>query len=270
MHVILHPGFHKTGTSSLQRGLAANTNILSSRLQWVFMTEMPHVIRTTRRYSRKPKPNNLEMFGAEFEIFMAGLKPDPALPLLITSEDLSGHIPGKFEVKTYAASSALMDRAVDVVHARFGTGTVIDIWYTTRAPEAWQRSVYYQLLRGTRMRDDFATYSSKYSEASALENVVAETKRLVGNKANVDSGRLEDCAETALGPLGAFLERYGISSKGLPSLPVENVQPKGAAEELLAINRSALDDEAARDAKRHVLKRYRGTGATKLRVREEP
>ncbi|WP_317056008.1 hypothetical protein [Roseovarius rhodophyticola] len=262
MHVILHPGFHKTGTSSLQRGLAAHDSIMAPRLRYVLMTEMPEVIRAARKYSRKPKPMNLVAFGEAFDACLEALEDDTSRPLLITSEDLSGLIPGKFGVETYAASSALMDRAVDRVLARFGPETKIDIWYTTRAPEAWLRSVYYQLLRGTRLTEDFAKFQMNWANAARLEDVVAETARLVEHKATVDAGRLEVCANTALGPLGMFLDRYRISTQGLPPLPVENVQPHGVAEELLAINRSKMSDKVATEAKRRILNKYRSAGAT--------
>ena len=225
MRVVLHPGFHKTGTSSLQRGLVANDAILSPHLQYILMTEMPDVIRAARKYSRKPKPVNLDAFGSAFAEFLTSVVADTTRPLLITSEDLSGLIPGKFGVETYAASSALMDRAVDAVHARFGPTTQVDIWYTTRSPEAWQRSVYYQLLRGIRMTEDFNAYQTQWAKAAKLDDVVLETARLVGLKATVDAGRLDDCAGTALGPLGVFLDRYNIASDEVPPLPVENVQP---------------------------------------------
>lgn len=262
MHVILHPGFHKTGTSSLQRGLAAHDAILSPRLRYVLMTEMPDVIRAARKYSRKPKPVNLEAFGVAFDTFLNGLGGNHDRPLLITSEDLSGLIPGKFGVETYAASAPLMARAVDGILEVFGPETKIDIWYTTRAPEAWQRSVYYQLLRGTRLTEDFEIFQANWADAARLDDVVAQTSQLVEGKAEVDSGRLEDCSGTALGPLGAFLDRYGISSDGVPPLPAENVQPEGVADELLAINRSKMRDDAATEAKRRVLNRHRSAGAT--------
>ncbi len=262
MHVILHPGFHKTGTSSLQRGLAAHDAIMAPRLRYVLMTEMPEVIRAARKYSRKPKPMNLAAFGEAFDTFIQSLNADETRPLLITSEDLSGLIPGKYGVETYAASSPLMARAVDGLLTRFGPKTKIDVWYTTRAPEAWQRSVYYQLLRGVRLTDDFTSFQNIWANAARLDDVVAQTAQLVEGKAHVDAGRLESCSGTALGPLGMFLDRYGISTKGLPPLPIENVQPHGVAEELLKINRSNMSDEVATEAKRRVLKRHRSAGAT--------
>ncbi len=263
MHVILHPGFHKTGTSSLQRALVAHDAIMAPRLRYVLMTEMPDVIRAARKYSRKPKPVNLEAFGRGFEAFLDSLTPEESRPLLITSEDLSGLIPGKFGVTAYSASTPLMSRAVDGVLRRFGKETKIDIWYTTRSPESWQRSVYYQLLRGIRLTESFAEFQKNWAQAAQLDEVVEATKQSVADRASVDAGQLEECFGKPLGPLGVFLERYGISADGLPPLPIENVQPKGVADELLAINRSEMSDAVATEAKRRVLNKHRSAGATR-------
>lgn len=262
MRIMIHPGFHKTGTSSLQRGLMAAAETLAPRLRFLLMTDMPDVIQATRRYSKKPTQANLGKFADRFREILQDHDSADARPLLISSEDLSGLIPGKFDITAYDASPDLMETAASVILDSWGETAQIDIWYTTRAPDAWQRSVYYQVLRGIRLTDDFDTYSSATARAARLDDIVAETARRLDGRARVGAGRLEDSAGTPLGPLGALLDRLGIPSDDIAPLPVENVQPAGVAEELLALNRSDLDDEALVEAKRDLLNRHRRQGRT--------
>ena len=157
---------------------------------------------------------------------------DDPRPLLISSEDLSGLIPGKHDVTAYDASPDLMEIAVSVVRERFGQATEVDIWYTTRAPEAWQRSVYYQVLRGIRMTDDFETYSAATARAARLDDIVAQTAQRLDGIARVGAGRLEDSTGTPLGPLGALLDRFGMSADGavvyVPGVAVNVVDTCGS------------------------------------------
>jgi len=74
---------------------------------------------------------------------------------------------------------------------------------------------------------------------------------------------IESCGAGPLGPLGTALGLLDIPGDGLPPLPARNAQPDGAAEELLALNRSDLGDDALTEAKRAVLRRYRQAGQTR-------
>lgn len=263
MRVLLHPGFHKTGTSSLQRGAETLSAALEPHLRLMVTADIHAATRAACRYSARPQNDRLRAFAESFAAALAPLDPSDTRALLISSEDLSGHLPGlHHRVETYAAAPALIDAAVATLRARFGPKSEITVLCTTREPRAWQRSVWYQHLRAQRVTEDFDRYRPRLDEAARLDAIVAAIADRLGARARVARTAIEQAGAAPLGPLGVALDLLGVPTAGLSPLPAQNVQPPGAAAELLALNRSGLDDAALAEAKRQLLRRYRAQGAT--------
>ena len=257
MRILLHPGFHKTGTSSLQRGAAAQFDALAPRLQLMLTPDLIEAARAARHYSERRTADALERFAKEFQRAVADRDSRDRRPLLISSEVLSGHLPGLKGVETYAAAPALARSAVDILHRYYGADARITVWFTTREPEAWLRSLYWQNLRAQRLTEEFEPFRDRMAPAADHARIVDEARRCLGATAEVETGRIEDIGPEPLGPLGAALQHLGVSTEGLVSTPQHNTQPEHAAEEFLALNRSAMGDKALSEAKRKVLRRYR-------------
>lgn len=257
MRILLHPGFHKTGTSSLQRGAAAQFDALAPRLQLMLTPDLIEAARAARHYSERGAGDDLERFSTEFQRAVAVLDSSDRRPLLISSEVLSGHLPGLKGVKTYAAAPALARSAVDNLHHYYGADARITVWFTTREPEAWLRSLYWQNLRAQRLTEEFEPFRDRMASAADHARIVDEARRCLGATAEVESARIEDIGPEPLGPLGAALRHLGVSTEGLVSTPQHNTQPENAAKDFLALNRSAMGDKALSEAKRKVLRRYR-------------
>ncbi|MEM8774598.1 MAG: hypothetical protein AAGF53_06165 [Pseudomonadota bacterium] len=265
MRITIHPGFHKTGTSSLQKGLVALSEPLAPHLRFALLPDMLELVRAARRFSRSPSAQHLNTFGKHMATWIAKQDQNDPRPLVISAEDLSGHTPGKFEITDYSAAPKLMQAAVSALRVA-NPKVDIDVWFTTRDPEPWLRSVYYQLLRATRMTDGLNCFAKAHQKAAALDRVVEQTEDLLGNVATTGATRLEVLEDTPLGPLGALLERLGIDDTELPPIQAQNVQPTTAAKELLALNRSNLSDEELAAAKRKVIRGYMRRGDTKRTV----
>lgn len=263
VRVLLHPGFHKTGTSSLQRGAAELQPSLRPHLRLMFTHDVLEATRMAKRFSAYGEHADLRRFAEAFT--MAVRHTDPADPraLMITSEDLCGYIPGNHGVVTYAAAAPLMNVATAVLRAHFGPEAAISVFFTTRAARDWQNSVWWQNLRALRLTEDFETYRQHLIEAADLDAIVDQVDTRIRHHATVIDAPIEECGAGPLGPLGAALDHLGVPHDGLGPLPSHNVQPDGAAEELLALNRSAMTDDELAEAKRQVLKRYRAAGATR-------
>lgn len=257
MRILLHPGFHKTGTSSLQRGAAAQLDRLNARLQLMLTPDLIEAARAARHYSERETEDDLERFSTEFQRAVAVQDSSDRRPLLISSEVLSGHLPGLKGVKTYAAAPALARSAVDILHRYYGAEARITVWFTTREPEAWLRSLYWQNLRAQRLTEEFKPFRERMATAADHARIVDEARRCLGTAAEVETDRIEDIGPDPLGPLGAALRHLGVTTHGLAPLPQHNTQPEHAAEEFLALNRSAMGDKALSEAKRKVLRRYR-------------
>lgn len=262
MRILLHPGFHKTGTSSLQRGTEARMDTLHPHLRLLVTSDVIAAVRAARRFSARPDTALLHRFTQSFAGAVEPLDPADTRALLISAEDLSGYIPGHHGVAGYDAAPPLMNAATAVLRSHFGPDCDITIWYTTRTARDWQRSVYWQNLRAMRITDGFEDYRLKLHHAARLAQAVKAVQTRLGHRATVCSTAIESCGASPLGPLGTALDLLGVPTDGIAPLPAHNVQPDGAADELLALNRSALDDTALATAKREVIQRHRRPGGT--------
>jgi hypothetical protein len=257
MRILLHPGFHKTGTSSLQRGAAAQFDTLAPRLQLMLTPDLIEAARVARHYSERRTDEYLDHFATEFQRAVEARDSSDRRPLLISSEVLSGHLPGLKGVETYAAAPSLARSAVDVLHRHYGAEAQITVWFTTRNPETWLRSLYWQNLRAQRLTEEFEPFRDRMAPAADHARIVDDARRCLGTTARVETARIEDIGPDPLGPLGAALRHLGVATEGLSALPQHNTQPENAARDFLALNRSALGDKALSEAKRKVLRRYR-------------
>jgi len=263
VRIVLHPGFHKTGTSSLQRGALARASELDRHLRLFLNDDLLEATHHSRRYSKHGGADALQAFRSDLSKAFASVDRSDPRPILISSEDLSGHLPGKPRIVDYGAAPALMGAATASLRDVFGSTSDIRIVFTTRAADPWLRSAYWQILRSTRYSRDFDSFARHYRSAANFRPIVTQTQQRVGSGTPVHDLPLENCIDDPLGPLGWVLRTLNIPTDHLAPLPVQNVQPEGAAEELLALNRSELDDETLADAKRKVHKSYRLKGATR-------
>lgn len=257
MRLLVHPGFHKTGTTSLQHTATANAAALDGRLTFLTTAHLMPATRAARQYSAQPSAARLARFGG---LLAEALEEVGTEALLISSEDLCGHMPGRKTLRGYAAAPALMDMMAEVWTSLWGREADVTVWFTTRAPEAWLRSVWWQNLKALRLTDDLETYAQDMAPAADLDGVVTSCAKAIGGRARVLSDRIEDVGAGPLGPLARALELLEIDAEGLKVLPAKNLQPGGAAEELLALNRSDLDDDTLRERKRVLVEGWKKHG----------
>lgn len=257
MRILLHPGFHKTGTSSLQRGAQARARDLDPHLRVLLTPDILDAARAARRYSARPTVQSMDRFSEAFAAAVRHLDTDDPRALIISSEDLGGYLPGLRGVLTYRAAPALVQAAVSVLRAHFGAAAAITVLFTTRDPESWLRSLYWQNLRAQRLTEEFETFQARLAPAADHARIIRETRDRTGSQADVQSRAIETCGTAPLGPLGAALDLLGVRADHLAPLPRHNLQSEKAAHALLALNRSALPDDVVAEAKRDVLRKFR-------------
>lgn len=140
MRIIVHPGFHKTGTSSLQACLAANRAALAERLRLVLLDELPAPVRCATRFAVGLDPLDLAAFTASFCETCEGLADTAAPAIVISCEGLSGRTPGKHGIIDYAAALPLAQAMERGFQAVFGRSADVTFLYTTRARQPWLHS----------------------------------------------------------------------------------------------------------------------------------
>ena len=261
-HVLIHPGFHKTGTSTLQRNLLAQGERLEPRLRMMFNDDMTEATQLARKYSAHPHDPILDEFSDAIAAAFAVVDPQDDRPLIVSSEALIGHLPGRKHVTGYDAAPPLIERAVRALRAQIGDDVPVTVWFTTRNAAAWKKSAYYQNLRQERLCETFDEHAQKLERAAQLDQFVDRTRALIGSAANVASTRIEGCTEHVLGPLGMALDILDVYTKDLEPVRAHNVQPPDGAAELLRLNLSDLSDEELAIAKRDLMRGFRQRGET--------
>lgn len=260
--IVIHAGFHKTGTSSVQAMLRENARVLKPHVHVLLKSGFRDLTEAARSFSIKPREETLAEVGAAATAFFASLDDTDPRPLLMASEDLSGHMPGRHGVECYDSAPLVMQSVAQAAFARFGADTDLTFYFSTRARDSWLRSTWWQNLRSTRLTLGFPDYCAGFDEARTLDEILTEIAADVA-PAKVVSQPLEEVARAPLGPLDPVLDLLALPDLDrakLTALPPANVQPDvGIDAVFLALNQSQLSDSDVREAKRNILKMARKT-----------
>lgn len=204
--VIVHAGFHKTGTTSLQDFFSQNRTALADHLAYYGKLDFLEAGAHARIYAQRPFPHRLWRFRRSFRAFLAQI-PDHHR-ILLSRETFSGGMPGHRTVSGRLMQSyqrparRLAAVIIAELRRRFGAETEIIFFYTTRERESWIRSVYGHLLRSIRLTDDFETFRGRFPGLMGPE---AEAEALAkALPVPVHTARLEDYADTPEGPAAAL------------------------------------------------------------------
>ncbi|WP_163847368.1 sulfotransferase [Pseudooceanicola aestuarii] len=260
--LIVHAGFHKTGTSSVQQMLRANRRPLSRALRVLLKSDMAELVAATRAYAARPQDLERALVQYEAARLFGTLAGDDPRTILLSSEDLSGHIPGRQNRLGYPAAPMLMRSLLEAATAAWGTVPETVVYFSTRAPDAWMRSCHAQHVRATRMTQSLADYTAwQRPAADLLDCVDAVAEALSDTSARILSAPLEATAESPLGPLDPLLDIAEIGPRlraRLSPLPPHNTaMPAEVLDRLMALNRSDLPRDEMRSRKEALIAQVR-------------
>lgn len=259
MRVIVHAGFHKTGTTSLQAVLRENRAALAPHATIYLARQLGELTVAGRRYGMKPGPRRLKLFRQHLDSFLARVAEAPCI--VISRESLSGKMPGDLRadgslISSYADTAApLAQCLVEGLSARFPSAR-IDLLYTTRGAEGFLRSSWKHNLRHRRLTEDYEGFRAAFTALPDLEAEVEALRRALPGT-SVLSRALEELAPLPFGPAEAVLEMLDLPPETRAALhlpPAQRMgQSDGLSEEVLALNRSVLDDDSLRAQKQALL-----------------
>lgn len=243
-NILLHPGFHRTGTSSMQHFLWLNRDLLASHMTIRLTRHFKSVARLCTRYSATQNPLELtDLIGA----LDAGFAEHPVptdKDLIISSEAFCGDIPGQGEVQDYSAVPALITYLAGYLQERFPNANVRVI-LTTRDPQDWLFSAYRHVLRRTRITMTREEFAAHYAAASNLESILEEVAAAIAPVETLYLP-LEHAAQHPLGPGAALLDQMPLPDAQRSKLIPVGIGAKGAQPHLwgqfLAMNRSDYPD----------------------------
>ncbi|MCR8824994.1 hypothetical protein [Pseudosulfitobacter koreensis] len=254
--IVLHIGFHKTGTSTVQQMLRTNRALLKPHLAIRLKPQMTDLMHATRGFSTWRDKISLAKVARRFDLLLQDLPGMPRRALVISAEELSGHMPGRGDLADYSAAPELVHIYVECVQKHFPDCEVA-VYASTRAPQAWLRSAYWEHVKSSSMTLDFTDFVARYGHAADLDAVLDEIAATV--PCRVFRARLEEAQSLRLGPAQPLLELCDVPAETLAQImphPVANAAlDPSVLEALLEANRAHPDpaDRAARKAAKQAI-----------------
>ena len=243
--ILLHPGFHRTGTSSMQHLLWLNREALAPHLTIRLTRHFKTVARLCTRYSTTQNPLDLTDMIGELDTAFAQEPVPTGRNLLISSEMFCGEVPGHGVVADYSAAPTLITYLVGYLQERFPDAN-IRVIMTTRDPDEWLFSAYRHVLRRSRVtmtREDFAkTYKTVANFDAILQNISESI-----DPVEVLFLPLNHSLKNALGPGAALVDQLPLPNAVRAALKPVGIGAKGAGPHLwgqfLAMNRADYPDD---------------------------
>ena len=249
--LIVHAGFHKTGTTTVQKTLRLNRQALNPHLKVILRRDMIAVCEAARAWSVSRDPLDAALFRYELAQLAEGWSDNARRPILMVSEDLSGHMPGRHGLSAYDAAPPLMQALAETL-TEVRPDLQLQLFFSTRAERPWLDSCHAQNLRSARITLSRIDYRRTYRRSADLAAIVAQVAAVIAPWP-VTSAALEACLDRPLGPLDPLLDLVGLPAPvraGLtPHPPANRTPPPEVLDRLLALNRSNLDPQALRAAK---------------------
>ena len=255
MRIVLHVGFHKTGTTSLQIALAAHQPALSpfAHIETLRLPgKLMGATEAARAFSRDPQAFGLASVSQAMTVWVASL-PDPkGGRILVSSEDFAGHMPGRFGLTDYRAAVQTVPAAVAALRDRF-SGANIRVLATTRLAEPWLRSLHWQLSKHPELMLKQRRFCKDFASAADFGAVLEPLGAALAGQATLHRVALEGISARRLGPVEALYDLADLPAALLASLeplPARNVRvTDGLADQFVRLNRAKLPSEELRDAK---------------------
>ncbi len=263
VRIIFHAGFHKTGTTSLQASLAAHAAWLAPDVlveTRALSKSLARAADAARRYSERLTAADLQALHGDLADWAAALPLHPGQALVVSSEDFSGHMPGNLKISDYSAAVPIATAITTVLHRQFGAALELTLLYTTRQPEAWIRSIHWQLAKHHKPDIGIGKFTRLYGPAADFAALIAATRDAVGAAGLgvvVAAAALEQTMVRRLGPVEAIydlLELDAALRASLPAKPPSNQSPPyDLADAFMALNRVGMPRDTLTRVKRAIL-----------------
>lgn len=254
--VIVHAGYHKTGTTSLQVFLSKNQNALSPHLRYYGKNDFLAAGSHARIYAQRPFRWRLWRFRRALRQFLNSIEPGGTI--ILSRETFSGGMPGHRKMNDalmtgYAeAARPLAQVIISQLRRRFGADVDIMFFYTTRETESWIRSVHGHLLRSIALTEDFDAFRALFPD---LKGPAEEARQMAKTLAPIPviTAALEDYATHREGPAAALLDLLEVPddlrATLKPATRSNKGQPKALRAAFLKLNHEITDKSALKAAK---------------------
>lgn len=253
--IVVHAGFHKTGTTSIQSFLMGNGKHLWPHMALVMPARINEITKVATLHSVFRDPLSLDEYRYRMCAFLRTLDIGKKRHLCISSENLAGLIPGRSGKESYAGCPDLMAATKDALREVFDPDIAITFYLSTRDPQSWLRSSYWQNLRASDLKMDFDAYAETYEAAADFAPILDQTQEALGTTPLL-TRRMEDTVGMEFGPATPIIDLFPLPAnarKALSAPQVKNHSPDAAIiAQVLEVNRTVFDPEA-REAQKAAL-----------------
>lgn len=259
--LIIHAGFHKTGTTTVQRALRVNRALLKPYLRSVLKPPLVDTLHASRGFSTWRDPITLQKFRRRFHDVLASITGMPRRCLVISAEELSGHLPGRDHLDDYSAAVELA-REMAAVAAEVMPEAELVFYYSTRAADPWLRSAYWQHVRASSMTLDFEDYCARYAGSADLDGVIDAVAS--AQPARVERAALDAQRDAPAGPVSPLLDLCDVPAEVQARLDVSIANPALGDDVLAALlqaNRDIDDLDRRKEVKAAILASTQPKGA---------
>lgn len=232
--IIIHLGFPKTGSTTIQGMLAANRDNIGKKIYVSPQDELTYFVRKfALRYQR-----NRHFFcwkirhDAALREMVRKIDAMASDTLIISDENMIGIEPGKIFDPPEKTNYLPWLKHLDAALSNYDVHYVI----YTREPKSWQRSAYNQAFKMRRVKEPFETWVESHDDLDAPRRIIEEFRTYLGPRLHT----LEMTEE--IGPdriMGHFiLELAGVSEENIAGItlpPRENESLPLASIELLRL-----------------------------------
>lgn len=222
--IIVHAGFHKTGTTSLQHYFSAHRDVFKQWFDYYGQNDFKSAGSRARIYAQKPFFWRRMRWRSAMKAFLASV-PD-ADCIVLSRETFCGVMPGHRDWRGRViqdfktAGIPLCKDLIALLRGRFGQNAQIDFLFTTRAQEPWIKSVYGHLLRSIHLTTEFEEFRADFPNLIDLrEEAIEMANALEPLGVTVTQMALEDFRNAPQGPATAIFAMLKLDAKDLEHLP---------------------------------------------------
>ncbi|WP_368184892.1 hypothetical protein [Aestuariibius sp. HNIBRBA575] len=258
--IIIHAGFHKTGTTTIQNFLRHNGKLIYPHSAML----LPGKLRSAAaamalRYSSTGRAVYATSFGEELREMMSNISVGKR-SVLISDENLIGRMPGRDGQLGYPKITDLILCLRDAVLDSFGPDLDIHYVFTTRDRDAWLQSLYQHNVTRGRLTQNYDEFDATLRPYADLAPLVEGLKEHLGAQ-NVHAFDLADLAKMPFGPASPIVDLLSLpAKKGAQLQPVPSANISVTDDILmrcLELNRTTLDDKDINDQKVAMLVAFR-------------
>jgi len=255
--VIIHAGFHKTGTTTAQRFLMRNGEHIWPHHAIAIQHRIRDPLQFALAYSTGAGQIALDEFRGRFCAFLKTLDLGAERGLIISAENLAGMMPGKNAmVDGYTACPVLMKTVAECIEQVIDPNPDMAFHFSTRDKDAWLRSIWWHNLSKTRLCENFHDFAAALGPTCDLEGTVQQVQKSVAPYP-VTSMPLEQTKGQQFGPATPLIDLLKLpdtARNALQNIPAENVMPKrDLVKAFLKLNRSNLRSSDLATAKQELL-----------------